>query len=119
MGNCESILNQIRYWEREATRLRNELKKWKKRKKDVESVKSSLSSVAQNSSSDVNSKITKRTIALTVLLTIQKKEVLWMLFLWDAWKPQRVGMLIYLRQILPCKQKLIYAHKRLHNIRMN
>jgi prefoldin subunit 5 len=59
MGNCESILNQIRYWEREATRLRNELKKWKKRKKDVESVKSSLSSVAQNSSSDVNSKITK------------------------------------------------------------
>jgi len=59
MGNCESILNQIRYWEREATRLRNELKKSKKRKKDVESVKSSLSSVAQNSSSDVNSKITK------------------------------------------------------------
>lgn len=59
MGDYESILNQIRYWEREVTRLRNELKKWKKRKRDVESVKSSLSSVAQNSSSDVSSKITK------------------------------------------------------------
>lgn len=74
MGDCESVLNQIRYWEREATRLRNELKKWKKRKKDVESVKSSLSSVAQNSFSDVNSKITKANDSIDRSIDYLEKE---------------------------------------------
>ncbi|EOS53216.1 hypothetical protein C809_00161 [Lachnospiraceae bacterium MD335] len=74
MGDYESILSQIRYWEREATRLRNELKKWRKRKKDVESVKSSLSSVAQNSSSDVNSKITKANDSIDRSIDYPEKE---------------------------------------------
>lgn len=74
MGDYESILSQMRYWEREVTRLRNELKKWKKRKKDVESVKSSLSSVAQNSSSDVNSKITKASDSIDRSIDYPEKE---------------------------------------------
>lgn len=74
MGEYESILSQIRYWEREATRLRNELKKWKNRKMNVEAVKSSLLSVAQNSSSDVNSKITKANDSIDRSIDYPEKE---------------------------------------------
>lgn len=59
MGDYSYLYSQLRYWQNEATRLRNEIKKWKQRKKDVEGVQKSLRSVAQNSSSTVNSKITK------------------------------------------------------------
>lgn len=59
MGDYDYLYSQIRYWEREAARLRNEIKKWKQRKKDVESVQKSLTTTAQNSSGDVNSKIVK------------------------------------------------------------
>lgn len=59
MGDYSYLYSQLRYWQNEATRLRNEIKKWKQRKKDVEGVQKSLRSVAQNSSSNVNSKITK------------------------------------------------------------
>ena len=74
MGDYESILSQIRYWEREATRLRNEIKKWKKRKKDVESVKNSLSVVSRNSSGDVNSKITKANDSIDRAIDYPEKE---------------------------------------------
>ena len=59
MGDYSYLYSQLRYWQNEATRLRNEIKKWKQRKKDVEDVQKSLRSVAQNSSSNVNSEITK------------------------------------------------------------
>lgn len=74
MGDYESTLSQIRYWEREAARLRNELKKWKKRKKDVEYVKNSLLSVARNSSSDVNSKITKSNNSIDYSIDYPERE---------------------------------------------
>lgn len=74
MGDYESILSQIRYWEREATRLRNEIKKWKKRNKDVEFVKNSLSSVSRNSSGDVNSKITKANDSIDRAIDYPEKE---------------------------------------------
>lgn len=59
MGDYSYLYSQLRYWQGEVTRLQNEIKRWKQRKKDVEAVQKSLRSVAQNSASDVNSKITK------------------------------------------------------------
>jgi len=59
MGDYSYLYSQLRYWQNEASRLRKEIKKWKKRKQDVEGVQKSLRSVAQNSANDVNSKITK------------------------------------------------------------
>lgn len=59
MGDYSYLYSQLRYWQNEASRLRREIKKWKKRKQDVEGVQKSLRSVAQDSASDVNSKITK------------------------------------------------------------
>ncbi len=59
MGDYSYLYSQLRYWQSEVTRLQNEIKKWKQRKKDVENVQKSLRTVAQNSASDVNSKITK------------------------------------------------------------
>lgn len=59
MGDYSYLFSQLRYWQNEVGRLQKELKKWKKRKQDVEGVQKSLRSVAQNSASDVNSKINK------------------------------------------------------------
>lgn len=59
MGDYSYLYSQLRYWQGEVTRLQNEIKKWKQRKKDVENVQKSLRSIAQNSASDVNSMITK------------------------------------------------------------
>lgn len=59
MGDYSYLYSQLRYWQNEASRLRKEIKKWKKRKQDVEGVQKSLRSVAQDSASDVNSEITK------------------------------------------------------------
>lgn len=59
MGDYSYLYSRLRYWQNEANRLRKEIKKWKKRKQDVEGVQKSLRSVAQNSASDVNSKITR------------------------------------------------------------
>lgn len=74
MGDYERISGQIRYWEKEAARLKNELKKWKRRKKDVESVKGSLSSISQKFSSDVNSKITKANDSIDRAIDYPEKE---------------------------------------------
>lgn len=59
MGDYGHLYSQSRYWRNEAIRLRNEKKKWKRRKKDVEDVKKALCSIVRDSASDVNSKIVK------------------------------------------------------------
>lgn len=59
MGDYSYLYSRLSYWRGEASRLRSEIKKWKRRKKDVEDVQSALRSVATNCSSNVNSKITK------------------------------------------------------------
>ena len=59
MGDYSYLYSRLSYWRGEASRLRSEIKKWKRHKKDVEDVQSALRSVAANCSSDVNSKITR------------------------------------------------------------
>lgn len=74
MGEFSYLYSQLRYWEGEARRLRSEIKKWKRRKKDVEGVQNSLRSVAQNSAGDVNSKISKTSDKLERAIDCPEKE---------------------------------------------
>lgn len=59
MEDYSYLFSQLRYWQNEVGRLQKELRKWKKRKQDVEGVQKTLRSVAQNSAGDVNSKLSK------------------------------------------------------------
>lgn len=59
MEDYSYLFSQLRHWQSQVGRLQKELKKWKKRKQDVEGVQKSLRSVAQNSAGDVNSRINK------------------------------------------------------------
>lgn len=57
MGDYSDLKRQQRYWESEASQLRSELKKWKRRKTDVVNVQSALRSNVKNGIADVNAKM--------------------------------------------------------------
>lgn len=57
MASLGSMQNDLRYWNNQAEEMDRKIRKLKKRRSDVEAVKTALAKVAGNNAGDVNSKI--------------------------------------------------------------